>query len=63
MCCCFTVCVYFCLLRSLIENRIERIEDGCFSGNKKLTLLKLKDNPIKYVGKDTFTNLPDLGEL
>lgn len=49
--------------RSIEDNMIKRLDDGCFSGNRKLALLKLKDNPISSIGHDVFVNLGGLEEL
>ncbi|XP_060552308.1 leucine-rich repeat-containing G-protein coupled receptor 4-like isoform X2 [Ruditapes philippinarum] len=48
---------------SVRENRIAYLPDGCFSSNKKLSILNLKENPIVSCGVNTFSGLPDLGEL
>ncbi|XP_045175461.2 leucine-rich repeat-containing G-protein coupled receptor 5-like isoform X1 [Mercenaria mercenaria] len=48
---------------SVRENKIEYLADDCFSSNKKLSLLNLKDNPIASCGMNTFSGLPKLVEL
>ncbi|KAJ8299442.1 hypothetical protein KUTeg_023502 [Tegillarca granosa] len=45
------------------DNDIEYIPDNSFSGNKKLRLLRLKNNPIKSVEKNAFRGLPNLNDL
>ena len=49
--------------RSMLENKIEYLPDDSFSGNKQLTILRLKKNPIMSVGKYAFSNLPHLENL
>ena len=44
-------------------NKIEYLPDKSFSGNKKLTILRLKNNPIMSVGLKAFANLPRLENL
>ena len=49
--------------RSMSGNKIEYLPDKSFSGNKKLTILRLKNNPIMSVGLKAFANLPRLENL
>ena len=49
--------------RSMSGNRIQYLPDKSFSGNKKLTILRLKNNPIMSVGLKAFANLPRLENL
>ena len=44
-------------------NLIQYLPDKSFSGNKKLTILRLKNNPIMSVGLKAFANLPRLENL
>ena len=58
-----TVLLLICLYSAMTENQIEYLPDNCFRGNKKLTRLRLKDNPITAIGKRTYSNMPQLEEL
>ena len=49
--------------RSMSGNFIQYLPDKSFSGNKKLTILRLKNNPIMSVGLKAFANLPRLENL
>ncbi|XP_052802629.1 follicle-stimulating hormone receptor-like isoform X2 [Mya arenaria] len=48
---------------AITDNRIKVLPNDCFSKNRKLIFLKLKDNPIVSVGQNTFSNMPDLKDL
>ena len=55
--------IIVCHYRAIEGNQIEYLPDNCFRENKKLTRLRLKDNPITAVGKNTFSHMPALEEL
>ena len=49
--------------RSISDNDIKYLSESCFSNNKKLKILHLKNNQILSVHKNTFANLPQLENL
>ena len=57
------VILHYVLCRSLSDNKLEYLPDQSFVGNKKLTRLVLKKNPIMSVGTQAFANLPKFDTL
>ncbi|KAL3841520.1 hypothetical protein ACJMK2_019653 [Sinanodonta woodiana] len=48
---------------NIAENRIQHLENDTFNGNRKLETVDLKDNPIRSIAINAFSNLPELKEL